>query len=73
MVALNGVGKWCSQFVRFYDQPLVEIQLVTGGPVAGGTLITLGGFVCNFDDDRGAAKAAAAGAATAANASCRSR
>ena len=39
---------------RVYDQPslFLEILPVTGGPVAGGTLITLGGYgFRNFDDD----------------------
>ena len=53
-LALNGVEYGEPQFLRFYDQPslFLEILPVTGGPVAGGTLITLGGYgFRNFDDD----------------------
>ena len=52
-LALNGVEYGEPQFLRFYDQPslFLEILPVTGGPVAGGTLITLGGYgFRNFDD-----------------------
>ena len=42
-VALNGVEYGEPQFLRYYDQPSLFLELlpVTGGPIAGGTIVTL--------------------------------
>jgi hypothetical protein len=51
-LSLNGVEYGVPQFVRYYEQPRLFLDLVpvTGGPISGGTVITLGGFgFINFD------------------------
>ena len=53
-LSLNGVEYGAPQFVRFYEQPRLFLDLVpvTGGPISGGTVITLGGFgFVNFDSE----------------------
>ena len=42
-LSLNGVEYGVPQFVRVYEQPrlFTELVPVTGGPISGGTLITL--------------------------------
>ena len=53
-LSLNGVEYGVPQFVRYYEQPRLFLDLVpvTGGPISGGTVITLGGFgFINFDSE----------------------
>lgn len=39
-IALNGIEYGVSQYVRFYDQPslFLDLQPITGGPIAGGSV-----------------------------------
>lgn len=53
-LALNGLEYSTPQFFRFYGHPkqFIELVPVNGGPIAGGSVITLGGYgFRNFDEE----------------------